>query len=774
MQIPAALRRPSLSIALLIVGGCLVAARGGEHPGLLIDSSSVARLRHSCGVGQLADASLDWGRFGARAADFQALRSCFAGQMGTDVLPGELPAMAFLHLIDPLDRADGDRLRLINTQLEHPPLSTIDLVELVLALDWCWDDLDPAARREFLLTVRKRLKPLTPADSPLEPRRFRDRLAALALAVAVDERDEPSPSWLELREQLLVAGREYFRTTFPVFVEWRGLCPTSPTAGPREECDTALAIEIAGHVLGQEQWPQYTPTVGRWLEHYVLAALAHPALQSNFIREDGTSAPLSPAASPDALLPITAHLIATRTGDPSAALLAGRVEADLHGSSSLALPTVWRWVPIVFDISAIARCAVERLPTARDLGGAVILRGRSRPHATAIWVDTGGAFLRRRQHFDAGHFLIRRGGCLTVAGGEGVAFEAVPSKGGSQHLGDERQDFDFEQYFTSTIAHNCLLMWDPVTLTRWYGKRYRPVGGQRCIENTCHDFVSTPVAQGRQTGTRIAYGQRDGAAYLALDLAPAYERDVLSAYTREFVFLLDRVLVVVDRVVPGKTRAQPTWVLNIPARPQVEGSDLQDAARIAGPTNDAGVWDYSSADWLRWTDRDGALWMKSLLPAPRALRVVGGPARNLLVPSGPHADRRYTGGAADGYEHLIVPATRRETLNAWYRLEAPTLLGQTFGQRPHWGRIEIEPAATTLPSTFVTILVTDVASSETSPEARITPAGDALAVHLAVDGRRAVLRVPATGAIGGVLDIEGGASWTLPTKVQPDQRLATE
>ena len=41
-------------------------------------------------------------------------------------------------------------------------------------------------------------------------------------------------------------------------------------------------------------------------------------------------------------------------------------------------------------------------------------------------------FLRRRQHFDAGHFLIRRGGCLAVDGADDVAFEAVPSKGGQR------------------------------------------------------------------------------------------------------------------------------------------------------------------------------------------------------------------------------------------------------------------------------------------------------------------------------------------------------
>ena len=261
----------------------------------------------------------------------------------------------------------------------------------------------------------------------------------------------------------------------------------------------------------------------------------------------------------------------------------------------------------------------------------------------------------------------------------------MPAKGGAQHLGSEREPFDFEQFCTATIAHNSVVSWDATRIAHWYKARYLPVGGQRCIEGTCTDFATPLDAQGRLTGRPLAYGWRENAAYLALDLSPAYESRVVSAYTRELVFVWGHALVVIDRVSLPKGHAVPTWVLNLPARPQVDGADLADRVRTAGSTNDGGVWRYDDATWLHWADRDGALWMCSPLPAPKVVKVVGGPARKLLLTEGTYAGRAYVGGDADSFERLIIPAERHGARNAWYRLGQPTLLGPEFGRTPHWG-----------------------------------------------------------------------------------------
>ncbi len=750
-------------------------AGAAEHPGLLLTSGDVVRLRHVCGIEPASALEPGWGRFGAGGAAYQGLRAQLERGAGDELLPGELLAAAFLHTVDPNDSADGARLRTVAAALERGWGGGIDALELVVALDWCWPALPASVRRDFVVGVRDRALPLTPADSPLEPRRFRERLAALALAVALDEADEPSASWTELRTRLLDGGRAYFTSTFPTWVAWRTLSPTGPAAAPREESDTVLALEVAGRLLGRDLWPEYQATVGRWLEHYVLGTLEHPAVQHNFIRDDGTDAPLTPASAWHELLPLTAHLVAVRTQNSAAALLAERVEEALARASDDAPARRWRWVPLVFDVSGIARCDAARLPTGRNLGGAVVLRGGTGVDTTAVWIDAGQPFLRRRQHFDAGHFLVCRGGHLVGDGGEDVASEAVASKGGSQQLGREKESFDFEQYFAATIAHNCVVVWDPVRVLRWYGTRFWPVGGQRCQENTCTDFVTSLDAQGRVTGRQLAYGQREDAAYLALDLASAYDDRTLTGYTREFVFLWGRALVVVDRVVPPRGRNVPTWVLNLPARPSVDGGDLTDATRVAGQTNEGGVWRCDDATGLRWTDRDGAAWFTAPWPAPRVLRVVGGPARKLVVAGGRHAERTYVGGDADGFEHLIVPAERPGARNAWYRLGQPTVLGPEFGQTPHWGRLELEPRAALASCTFVAVLITDRADATEPPRVTAAEQDGALRLELESGPERASLRLPAEAAGSGTLEVVGRSTftWTLPAKVEADLPLAT-
>ncbi len=765
----------SILAGLMLLSVAAPSAHAGEHPNLLLSPADLSRLRHVCGVAQATDTTTDVaGRFGARTADFQALRAWFTRPHEGEALPGELLAAAFLHLVDPLDTNDAARLRLISSALQQSTPAMTDLLEMVLALDWCWTDLAPPTRRELVLNIRGRAEPLAAGDSPLDARRFSEKLAALALALAVDETDEPSPSWLSLRERLLDAARTYFTTTFPTFVAWRGLSPTGPASAAGEERDTAVAIELAGQLFGRNFWPEYQGTVGRWLEHYVFATLEHPALQQGFIRDDGGHAPLTPASAWRDLLPITAHLIAARTHDPAAVTVADRVEQSLRAPEAADLRVLWRWVPIAFDVAGLPGCDVRRLPAARNLGGAVVLRGGTGLETTAIWIDAAQPFLRRRQHFDAGHFLIYRGGHLAVDGGDDVTWDTTESKGGSQHLGQQPEPFDFEQYLTATIAHNCFVLWDPTRVVRWYGQPYLPNGGQRCIEGTCTDFFTPLEKQGRQTGRQLAYGQHENAAYLAVDLAPAYENRAVTTYTREFVFVCDRVLVVLDRVAMPKGRPVPTWILNLPARPQVDGADLDEQARIAGTTNDAGVWRCDGASWLHWSDRDGALWLHAPLPASRCLRVVGGPARLLRVDDG-HGDiRSYVGGEPDGYERLIIPAERRGARNAWYRLGQTTLLGADWDKTPHWGRVEVEPPARGATATFLVVLVTDRADAREKPQVSFACRDGDLVLDLTLGEDQVSLRFP-EDARGGTLEVRGTRTltWTFPREVQPDPPLVT-
>ena len=225
----------------------------------------------------------------------------------------------------------------------------------------------------------------------------------------------------------------------------------------------------------------------------------------------------------------------------------------------------------------------------------------------------------------------------------------------------------------------------------------------------------------------------------------------------------------------AKGRAIPTWVLNLPARPRVDGADLLDTARVAGTTNDGGVWRCDEAKWVHWTDRDGGLWLTAPLPAPKCLRVVGGPARKLVLKDDRYAGRTYVGGDADSFERLIIPAERHGARNAWYRLGEPTLLGPEFGKTPHWGRIEIEPTQHDAPIVFLTVLITDRADAERAPTVDYKSEDDGIVVRLRAGDDQATLRLPSAAQTGGAIELGGSrpVTWTLPSDVQPDEPLPT-
>ena len=761
-------RRAALcgAVLALLAGQAL----GGTHPRLLISPADVPRLRYACGVATDYDAA-NGGRPGSHVLEFQALRSHSLGRLADDPLPGEISAVAFLHLIEPADPLAAQRLALIERTLRQPGPALVSNLEMVLALDWCWADLPPDARRTFITNLAQSAGLLTAADSPLDHRVFREKLAALAAAALIDEEDESSASWGRMRGVILDAGGEYFRKTFPKFLEWRGLAPTSPTAGPNEENDVALAVEIAGLALGTDAWQEFGPRVGRCLEHYVFASFAHPALQHAFIRDDGTDAPLSPAPRWDELHPLTAHLIALRTGDSAAGFVARRVDQRLRGAAAEPLALPWQWVPIVFDLADVPRCDFSRLPLARNFGGAVVFRSAAGRSETGVWIEAGQPFLRRGQHFDAGHFLIYSGGHLTVSGGDDICLEAVPAKNGEQRLGHSPRPFEFEQYFASAIAHNCLVLQGLLRTERWYGLPYQPLAGQRLIEGTCVDFAGDLDGNPRQTARQIAYGQNADVAYLALDLLPAYESRLASAYTREFLFLDGRALLVVDRL-RGAAQSDPTCVVHIPARPTLDGLELATAEQIAGDGPDAGIWRADQVAWLRWADGDGVAYMTSLLPNPRKLWIVGGPAKSMTVPQGPHAGRVYSGGDPAGFENLIQPAAKRNPQNAWFRLGQPTVLGSGFAQHAHWGRIEIAPAQKANACLFVTLFFIE-ADRRQAPPVSTEMDGRELRIKFA-DARPATVALRLDDQLGVTVTRPDGTEWKSPSSIESDASLVEE
>ena len=214
-------------LALVGVAGlCATTVRAevSPHPRLLLTAADVPRLRHACGVGvplapTAAGAAASQpgsgaaatqpaaGPFGSCGVEYKALRAALERHVVGTTLPGELLAAGFLHVAEPEHKGDAACVRIVLDALRHPDWLTTDPLEYAIALDWCWDALDPTERRAFLIAAIDRVEPLRPTDNPLDAQRFRNGLFALALAVAVEPGDEPSATWATVRRKLAEAAR---------------------------------------------------------------------------------------------------------------------------------------------------------------------------------------------------------------------------------------------------------------------------------------------------------------------------------------------------------------------------------------------------------------------------------------------------------------------------------------------------------------------------------------------------------------------------------------
>ncbi|MFO0839220.1 MAG: hypothetical protein U1D55_11940 [Phycisphaerae bacterium] len=733
-------------------------AAAADHPSLLISREDLPRILRAAN--------------GEQSANLAALRDYLSQGESALELPGELSGAAFLVMLEPSSPRNAGLVAALRRTLGGPLPLLADPLEAAIALDWARSALDDATCDAFLREARPLLTPLTAADSPLDSGEFRKRLAGLALAAALESPERSAPQWRVQRKRIIDGARVYFEKTFPVYLKWRGLSPTLPGFAADEELDSAMALELGSRVLGRDLWAEQSD-ISRWMEHYLFEPLDHPSLAHCFARDDGDSGRPLPLDVEAGVPSVAAHLIARRTRDPAAATIADRVDAALRqsrgGRAALA-----RWQTLLFDFADVPRVDLSRLPPARNFGGAVGLNFGVPFAPTAIWIEAGQPFLRRGQHFDAGHFLIHsHGGHLAIEESDGIELEAVPSKGGMQRLGDDPDPFDFAQYRVSTIAHNCMIFSDAARAANWFGRPFAPMGGQRLVENTCQDFGVPQEVSGRQTARQIAYGFEHGAGYLALDLTPAYDGKTLSRYTREFIAVEGRMLIVVDRFDLARERTTPTWILNIPSRPTVDGQDLANVARTAGSDNSGGVWPVGAGP-IRWCEGEGAAWFRVVSPSDASVRVIGGPANAKRVTQGPATGMQYVGGTADSFERLVVPASHHRPRNAWYRLGEPSSALHSPAYT-HWGRIEVEPHETRGAQIIVAVIGLGPRASVASPEFNSVQTSDGLSVAVVLDTREFRVTVPVGGGIGGGLEFVGASNttWTFPSRVEKDQPLAS-
>lgn len=324
-----------------------------------------------------------------------------------------------------------------------------------------------------------------------------------------------------------------------------------------------------------------------------------------FVRTGDTSANRVAA---NLTVPVTAEALATGLGDSDdAARLRSFGDALVEAYDGKAVHPFFRWgMRMFYDPGARRTPSYRTLPLAMRMGAGttehIVFRNAWTPGSTQITILAGDHYTDH-QHFDTGQFLIFHGGALTVDGG---AYDEL-----------YRPNGHWNEYADRTIAHNCLLVYDPGQI---FPKGYSNEGGQRVLRGLQHHgdwqaYMAHREKEHLHTGAVTAYeidpeGRYD---YARVDLKEAYG-DKISAYLREFVYLPRRdFFVVLDRVTAASPAYPKRWLLHFQDQPLVDGA--------MPPT---GITTYSGAR-LTTERHGGVLFVNTLLPAAHTVTATGGP-----------------------------------------------------------------------------------------------------------------------------------------------------
>ena len=175
------------------------------------------------------------------------------------------------------------------------------------------------------------------------------------------------------------------------------------------------------------------------------------------------------------------------------------------------------------------------------------------------------------QHLDAGAFQIYYKGPLAVESG---IYGGTEGAYGCDH---------FTNYYQRTIAHNCMLIYNPAEEFTWHSRPVSNDGGQRWprggSEPSAIHFV---MSEDHKTGDVVAYDfgpdpVKPDYSYLKGDITPAYT-DKVKEHQRAFVFLnlhneqVPAAMIVYDYIVSSNRDFKKTWLLHCAQEPVINGN----------------------------------------------------------------------------------------------------------------------------------------------------------------------------------------------------------
>ena len=175
------------------------------------------------------------------------------------------------------------------------------------------------------------------------------------------------------------------------------------------------------------------------------------------------------------------------------------------------------------------------------------------------------------QHLDAGAFQIYYKGPLAVESG---LYNGVNGAYGSDH---------FLNYYQRTIAHNCMLVYNPNEIFAWGNRTISNDGGQRFPARAAEPRnIDVVMSDEYKSGEVQAYAfgpdpMKPEYSYLKGNITRAYT-DKVKNHQRSFVFLnlentqVPAVLIVYDYIVSSDKNFKKTWLLHCVQEPVLSGN----------------------------------------------------------------------------------------------------------------------------------------------------------------------------------------------------------
>lgn len=233
---------------------------------------------------------------------------------------------------------------------------------------------------------------------------------------------------------------------------------------------------------------------------------------------------------------------------------------------------------LLIDPSVKANLDLSPLPLTRyfkEPYGAMVARtgwseGFSSNTAVAL-MKIGVYNFANHQHLDAGTFQVYYKGPLAINSG---IYQGKTGSYGSDH---------FVNYYHRSIAHNCMLVYNPNEQFTWHGKEIINDGGQRYPSGGAEpDNLEALLSKDYKTGEVLAHdfgpdSIKPEYTYLKGELAEAYS-DKVKSFKRSFVFLnlnnaeIPAALIVFDRIISKSKDFRKTWLLHCVEEPVIAGN----------------------------------------------------------------------------------------------------------------------------------------------------------------------------------------------------------